>query len=82
MPPDIRPGGASEDHKWTYPQDVVPIARTVHQLLARPHALALVDVHVHAARQIACRARAEQIPHFGARPSDQTSGSSRASSSD
>ena len=27
------------------------VARTVHQLLAGPHALAFVDVHVHAARQ-------------------------------
>src|SRR5688500_683641 len=34
-----------------HPQDVVRIARTVHQLLARTHPLALVDVDVHAARQ-------------------------------
>ena len=34
-----------------HPQDVVRVARTVHQLLARAHALALVHVHVHAARQ-------------------------------
>src|SRR4030095_11825918 len=32
-------------------QDVVRVARTVHQLLARAHPLALVHVDVHAARQ-------------------------------
>ena len=34
-----------------HPQDVVRVARPVHQLLARAHALPLVHVHVHAARQ-------------------------------
>jgi hypothetical protein len=34
-----------------HPQNVVQVARTVHQPLAGAHALALVHVHVHAARQ-------------------------------
>ena len=45
-------------------QDVVRIARAVHQRLARADALAFLDVHVHAARQrVLTRLRARLVRH-------------------